>query len=143
MADPFIQKLPRGYETMIEEGSANLSGGQRQRIAIARALLVDPKVLILDEATSALDPDSEAIINSNLTRIAQGRTMIVISHRLASLVSCDQIMVLERGKLYDMGKHDELLQRCDVYRHLWFQQNRHLSPGNTHDRAPLTPAANN
>ena len=141
-AEEFIERLPRGYETMIEEGSANLSGGQRQRIAIARALLVDPSVLILDEATSALDPDSEAIINNNLTRIAQGRTMIVISHRLASLVNCDQIMVLERGKLYDMGKHDELLQRCDVYRHLWFQQNRHLSPGSTHDRAPLTPAAN-
>ncbi|AWK90174.1 peptidase domain-containing ABC transporter [Azospirillum thermophilum] len=141
-AEEFIERLPRGYETMIEEGSANLSGGQRQRIAIARALLVDPSVLILDEATSALDPDSEAIINNNLTRIAQGRTMIVISHRLASLVGCDQIMVLERGKLYDMGKHDELLQRCDVYRHLWFQQNRHLSPGPAHDRASLTPAAN-
>lgn len=141
-AEEFIERLPRGYETMIEEGSANLSGGQRQRIAIARALLVDPSVLILDEATSALDPDSEAIINNNLTRIAQGRTMIVISHRLASLVNCDQIIVMERGKLYDMGKHDELLQRCDVYRHLWFQQNRHLSPGSTHDRAPLTPAAN-
>ena len=141
-AEEFIERLPRGYETMIEEGSSNLSGGQRQRIAIARALLVDPSVLIMDEATSALDPDSEAIINNNLTRIAQGRTMIVISHRLASLVTCDQIMVLERGKLYDMGKHEELLQRCDVYRHLWFQQNRHLSPGNTHDRAPLTPAAN-
>lgn len=141
-AEEFIERLPRGYETMIEEGSANLSGGQRQRIAIARALLVDPSVLILDEATSALDPDSEAIINNNLTRIAQGRTMIVISHRLASLVTCDQIIVMERGKLYDMGKHDELLQRCDVYRHLWFQQNRHLSPGTSHDRAPLTPAAN-
>ncbi|MBK4723117.1 peptidase domain-containing ABC transporter [Azospirillum sp. YIM DDC1] len=140
-AEEFIERLPRGYETMIEEGSANLSGGQRQRIAIARALLVDPTVLILDEATSALDPDSEAIINNNLTRIAQGRTMIVISHRLASLVNCDQIMVLERGKLYDMGKHDELLQRCDVYRHLWFQQNRHLSPGPSHDRASLTTAA--
>ena len=142
-AEEFIERLPRGYETVIEEGSANLSGGQRQRLAIARALLVDPSILILDEATSALDPDSEAIINNNLTRIAQGRTMIVISHRLASLVNCDQIMVLERGKLYDMGKHDELLQRCDVYRHLWFQQNRHLSPGSpSHDRAPLTPAAN-
>ncbi|WP_247888871.1 peptidase domain-containing ABC transporter [Azospirillum brasilense] len=141
-AEEFIERLPRGYETMIEEGSANLSGGQKQRIAIARALLVDPSVLILDEATSALDPDSEAIINNNLTRIAQDRTMIVISHRLASLVNCDQIIVMERGKLYDMGKHDELLQRCDVYRHLWFQQNRHLSPGSTHDRAPLTSAAN-
>lgn len=141
-AEEFIERLPRGYETMIEEGSANLSGGQRQRIAIARALLVDPAVLIMDEATSALDPDSEAIINNNLTRIAQGRTMLVISHRLASLINCDQIMVLERGALYDMGKHDELLQRCDVYRHLWFQQNRHLSPGNPHERASLTPAAN-
>ncbi|CAO3460112.1 Bacteriocin/lantibiotic efflux ABC transporter, permease/ATP-binding protein [Azospirillum argentinense] len=141
-AEEFIERLPRGYETMIEEGSANLSGGQRQRLAIARALLVDPSILILDEATSALDPDSEAIINNNLTRIAQGRTMIVISHRLASLVNCDQIIVMERGKLYDMGRHDELLQRCDVYRHLWFQQNRHLSPGSTHDRAQLTPAAN-
>lgn len=141
-AEEFIERLPRGYETMIEEGSANLSGGQRQRIAIGRALLVDPSVLILDEATSALDPDSEAIINNNLTRIAQGRSMIVISHRLASLVNCDQIMVLERGRLYDMGKHDELLQRCDVYRHLWFQQNRHLSPGPSNDRPPLSPAAN-
>ncbi len=140
-AEEFIERLPRGYETMIEEGSANLSGGQRQRIAIARALLVDPPVLILDEATSALDPDSEAIINNNLTRIAQGRTTIVISHRLASLVDCDQIMVLERGKLYDMGRHDDLLSRCDIYRHLWFQQNRHLSPGSSNDRPSLAPAA--
>ncbi|MHA7065957.1 peptidase domain-containing ABC transporter [Azospirillum argentinense] len=142
-AEEFIERLPRGYDTMIEEGSANLSGGQRQRIAIARALLVDPSVLILDEATSALDPDSEAIINNNLNRIGQGRTMIVISHRLASLVNCDQILVLERGALYDAGKHDELLNRCDVYRHLWFQQNRHLAPGPIHDRASLAPTATN
>jgi subfamily B ATP-binding cassette protein HlyB/CyaB len=141
-AEEFIERLPRGYETVIEEGSSNLSGGQRQRVAIARALLVDPAVLILDEATSALDPDSEAIINNNLNRIADGRTMIVISHRLASLVSCDQIMVLERGELYDMGKHDDLLQRCDIYRHLWFQQNRHLSPGSSHERAFRPPAIN-
>ncbi|MFC5355634.1 peptidase domain-containing ABC transporter [Azospirillum himalayense] len=140
-AEEFIERLPRGYETQIEEGSSNLSGGQKQRLAIARALLVDPSVLILDEATSALDPDSEAIINNNLTRIGQGRTMIVISHRLASLVNCDQILVLERGKLYDAGKHDELLNRCDVYRHLWFQQNRHLAPGPTHDRPSLTSTA--
>lgn len=140
-AEEFIERLPRGYETAIEEGSSNLSGGQRQRLAIARALLVDPPVLILDEATSALDPDSEAIINNNLNRIGQGRTMIIISHRLASLVSCDQIMVLERGRLYDMGTHEELLERCDVYRHLWFQQNRHLAPGSSHERATLVPTA--
>jgi len=137
-AEEFVERLPRGYDTWIEEGSSNLSGGQRQRLAIARALLVDPPVLILDEATSALDPDSEAIINNNLNRIGQGRTMVVISHRLASLVKCDQIMVLERGCLYDMGKHEELLERCDVYRHLWLQQNRHLAPGSAgHERASL------
>ena len=85
-AEEFIDRLPRGYETYIYEGSPNLSGGQRQRLAIARALIVDPRILILDEATSALDPDSEAIVNDNIRRIAQGRTVIVISHRLSSLV---------------------------------------------------------
>ncbi len=128
-AEEFIERLPRGYDTLIEEGSANLSGGQRQRLAIARALLPNPAILIFDEATSALDPDSEAIVSSNLLRIAQGRTVIVISHRLASLVHCDQIMVLERGRLHDKGKHTDLLANCDVYRHLWMQQNRHLATG--------------
>jgi len=126
-AEEFIDRLPMGYETRIEEGSANLSGGQRQRIAIARALLVDPKVLILDEATSALDPDSEAIVNNNLLRIAQGRTVIVISHRLTSLVNCDSIMVMERGKLVDMATHRELLRRCQIYTHLWNQQTRNIA----------------
>ncbi|PWC79954.1 peptidase C39 [Azospirillum sp. TSH64] len=126
-AEEFIDRLPQGYETPIEEGGTNLSGGQRQRIAIARALLGKPSVLIFDEATSALDPDSEAIINNNLKRIARGRTVIVISHRLASLVDCDKIVVLERGRLYDSGAHQELMGRCDIYRHLWFQQNRHLA----------------
>ena len=126
-AEEFIDRLPMGYETMIEEGSANLSGGQRQRIAIARALLVDPKVVILDEATSALDPDSEAIVNTNLLRMAEGRTVIVISHRLSSLVNCDNIMVMERGKLVDMGPHAELLNRCYIYSHLWKQQNRNIA----------------
>jgi len=144
-AEEFIERLPRGYETMIEEGSSNLSGGQRQRIAIARALLGDPSVLILDEATSALDPDSEAIVNANLLRIAQGRTMIVISHRLSSLVNCDKILVLERGELNDAGTHEELLERCAIYRHLWMQQNRHTnnsSSGASHDRPSLASAPN-
>ena len=89
-AEEFIDRLPRGYETFIYEGSPNLSGGQRQRLAIARALIIDPPILILDEATSALDPESEAIINANLARIAQGRTLIMISHRLGSLMSADR-----------------------------------------------------
>jgi ATP-binding cassette subfamily B protein len=126
-AEEFIDRLPRGYETYIYEGSPNLSGGQRQRLAIARALIVDPRILILDEATSALDPDSEAIVNENIRRIAEGRTMLVISHRLSSLVNSDAIMVLERGKVADVGTHAELLERCEIYSNLWNQQNRHTT----------------
>lgn len=125
-AEEFIERLPRGYETWIEEGSANLSGGQRQRLAIARALITDPKLLILDEATSALDPESEALVNANLQRIAKGRTMIIVSHRLSSLLDCDQILVLDKGSAVDVGPHNDLLERCAIYKQLWQQQNRHL-----------------
>ncbi len=127
-AEEFIERLPRGYDTVLEEGATNLSGGQRQRLAIARALLINPPVLILDEATSALDAESEAIVNANLKRMAKGRTVISISHRLSMLVEADAILVLERGKVYDLGTHDELLQRCDIYKHMWYQQNRHTQP---------------
>ncbi len=130
-AEEFIERLPRGYDTILEEGATNLSGGQRQRLALARALLIDPPVLILDEATSALDAESEAIVNANLKRMAKGRTVLSISHRLSMLVECDAILVLERGKFYDLGTHEELLQRCDIYKHMWYQQNRHLDPRTT------------
>src|SRR5215469_7681552 len=126
-AEEFIDKLPRGYETYVYEGSPNLSGGQRQRLAIARALILDPRILILDEATSALDAESEAIVNANVSRIAQGRTMIVISHRLSSLISADAVLVLERGRVHDVGRHEELLGRCDIYSNLWHQQTSHVS----------------
>jgi ATP-binding cassette, subfamily B, bacterial HlyB/CyaB len=125
-AEEFIERLPKGYETWVEEGSPNLSGGQKQRLAIARALISDPRILILDEATSALDPESEALVNANLTRIARGRTMIIVSHRLSSLVDCDSILVLEKGTVADMGPHKVLVERCAVYRQLWLQQNRHM-----------------
>ena len=134
-AEEFIERLPRGYDTVLEEGASNLSGGQRQRLALARALLIDPPVLILDEATSALDAESEAIVNANLKRMAKGRTVLSISHRLSMLVECDAILVLERGELYDVGTHNELLRRCDIYKHMWYQQNRHLDP--TAADAPL------
>jgi ATP-binding cassette subfamily B protein len=137
-AEEFIERMPNGYETYIEEGSPNLSGGQRQRLAIARALINDPRILILDEATSALDPESEALVNANLLRIAQGRTMIIVSHRLSSLTECDQILVLEKGGVMDIAPHRVLLERCSVYRQLWAQQNRHLdSQGPRH--AALAP----
>ena len=108
-AAEFIERLPAGFETMIEEGSPNLSGGQRQRIAIARALVHDPRILILDEATSALDPESEALVNANIAHMAQGRTMMIVSHRLSSLTDCDAILVLDQGRVLDIGPHHELL----------------------------------
>lgn len=121
-ADEFVERLPQSYDTMLEENAANLSGGQRQRLAIARALLKDPKILIFDEATSALDPESEAIIQRNLKRIAKGRTVIIVSHRLATLTSSDSIVVIERGQVEANGSHQELIQKCKVYRDLWQQQ---------------------
>jgi ATP-binding cassette subfamily B protein len=128
-AEEFIERLPRGYDTFLEEGGTNLSGGQRQRIAIARALLTNPSLLIFDEATSALDPESEAIINANLQHIARNRTVVVISHRLSSLVMANAILVLDNGKALDMASHQDLLGRCDLYRRLWRQQNLHAIAG--------------
>jgi HlyB family type I secretion system ABC transporter len=132
-AEEFIERLHAGYETWIEEGSANLSGGQKQRLAIARALISDPRLMILDEATSALDPESESLVNANLRRIAQGRTMLIVSHRLSSLVDCDQILVMEKGRVVDLAPHEVLLQRCSIYRQLWMQQNRHTQGGTRHN----------
>ncbi len=141
-AEEFIELLPAGYETFIQEGSTNLSGGQRQRLAIARALMGNPRILMLDEATSALDADSEAIVNANLLRIAQGRTLIIISHRLSALVAANSILVLERGAVYDIGTHEELLERCDIYAGLWHLQHRHLhTRPSSHEVVPLRPAA--
>ena len=125
-ADEFIDRLPMSYETFVEESATNFSGGQRQRLAIARALLLRPRLLLFDEATSALDPESESIVHQNLTEIARGRTMIIVSHRLSSLVQSDAILVLERGQVLDFAPHNELLERCNIYRHLWEQQTGHL-----------------
>ena len=136
-AEEFIERLPKGYETWIEEGSANLSGGQKQRLAIARAVISDPRVLILDEATSALDPESEALVNANLTRIARGRTMVIVSHRLSSLVDCDAILVMDSGTVMDMAPHTVLVERCAVYRQLWLQQNRHMEKASRSAPTPV------
>jgi subfamily B ATP-binding cassette protein HlyB/CyaB len=121
-AAEFVEQMPQSYDTLLEENGSNLSGGQKQRIAIARALLKDPRILIFDEATSALDPESEAIIQKNLRVIAQGRTVMIVSHRLSTLIHCHSIMVLEKGKIEAMGPHQQLLKTCKVYQDLWYQQ---------------------
>jgi subfamily B ATP-binding cassette protein HlyB/CyaB len=123
-ADEFIGKLPRGYDTMIEERGANLSGGQRQRLALARALSTNPPILILDEATSALDYESERIILNNMREIVRGRTVIIIAHRLATVRYCNRIIGMKDGHIVEQGSHDELLAREDgLYAHLWKLQN--------------------
>jgi subfamily B ATP-binding cassette protein HlyB/CyaB len=125
-AAEFIERLPMGYNTFLEENATNLSGGQKQRLSIARTLLTKPRILVLDEAASALDPESEAIFINNLSRIAVGRTVIMISHRLSTLVNANVILVMQQGKLVDSGRHEELLTRCETYQQLWNQQTSHL-----------------
>lgn len=122
-AHEFIESLPDGYNTILEESGSNLSGGQRQRLAIARALLTDPRLIIFDEATSALDPESEAQIQANIGAIAKGRTMIIVSHRLSMLRNADAILVLDKGRLAGMGSHEQLYGNCQLYRSLWDTQN--------------------
>ncbi len=108
-AHEFIVRLPRGYDTLIEERGTNLSGGQRQRLAIARALVTNPRILILDEATSALDAESEEIIQANLKAMAKGRTVVIIAHRLSAVRQCDLLITLENGQIVERGSHAELI----------------------------------
>jgi len=117
-----VLSLPDGYDTIVGERGGRLSGGQRQRVAIARAIVRDPAILLLDEATSALDPTTEAAINSTLERLGRSRTVISVTHRLASTVSADQILVFERGRLVEQGSSDELLARGGMYKRLWDKQ---------------------
>ena len=121
-ADEFIRELPEGYDTELTDDGSNLSGGQRQRIAIARVLLRKPKILIFDEATSALDYISERIVMQNMSRIAQGRTTLIIAHRLANVQGCDMIFVMDHGHVAEKGTHAELMEKNGAYRALWDAQ---------------------
>lgn len=121
-ADEFISELPEGYDTLVGERGSALSGGQRQRIAIARALLSNPKILIFDEATSALDYESEKIIQQNMTGIKKGRTMFIVAHRLSTVKECDKIIVMNKGKIIEMGKHNELMAKQGYYYELYTKQ---------------------
>lgn len=123
-ADVFIDELPKQYETEVGERGIKLSGGQRQRIAIARALLRDPQILMLDEATSSLDSMSEVVVQKALKNVMQGRTTIVIAHRLSTVVDADQIVFIEKGKVTGSGTHEELYQSHSLYRDFADQQLR-------------------
>lgn len=121
-AHDFVSALPRGYDTVLEENASNLSGGQRQRLAIARALLLNPPILILDEATSALDPESEQIVKRNLVNIARGRTVLIVAHRLSMVRMADRIAVVDKGNIVGLAPHDVLVHREGLYREFWQQQ---------------------
>ena len=121
-AHEFISQLPEGYDTLVGEQGASLSGGQRQRIAIARALFTNPRILIFDEATSALDYESEAMIQKNMRAICQGRTVIVIAHRLSAVRQANAVIVMDQGRIVEGGSHDQLVKQGGIYAKLWAMQ---------------------
>ena len=121
-ADEFIQRMPDGYDTHIEQGGANVSGGQKQRLCIARALLKKPKILILDDSTSAVDMRTDALIRAGFKEYIPETTKIIIAQRVASVMDADRIIVMDNGGIADMGTHEELLTRCDMYREIYEEQ---------------------
>ncbi len=117
-----MQSLPNGYYTKVGERGLKLSGGEKQRVGIARSLLKNPPILLLDEATSALDTETEYEIQESLIQMAHGRTVMIIAHRLSTVVHADRIVVLEQGQIVEEGSHKELLAKEGRYAHLWYLQ---------------------
>lgn len=121
-AHGFIAELPEGYDTVLGENGAGLSGGQRQRLSIARAMLKNAPILVLDEATSYADPQNELQVQKAISALSRGKTVVVIAHRLSTVVDAERIIVLDKGRIVDQGQHRALLDRCELYRRLWTDQ---------------------
>jgi ATP-binding cassette subfamily B protein len=136
-ADGFIRNFKDGYEAEVGERGVTLSGGQRQRLAIARALLTDPRILILDDATSAIDSQTEDEIQLAIRRVLQGRTTLLITHRLSMIRWADKVLVLHKGELVDQGTHDELLRTCTLYRRIFSHYEPALPAGVADERGAV------
>ena len=129
-ADEFIRQFPKGYDTMITQGGTNVSGGQKQRLCIARALLKKPKVLILDDSTSAVDMKTDALLRAAFRQYIPDTTKIIIAQRVASVMDADKIVIMNNGRIDDIGTHDELLKRNEIYREVYYSQNKQTMPDN-------------
>ena len=126
-ADEFIEKMPNGYDTYIEQGGTNVSGGQKQRLCIARALLRRPKVLILDDSTSAVDTATDAKIRAALKTALPDATKLIIAQRITSVMDADRIIVLDDGHVVGLGTHEQLMKNCDIYREVYESQQEGVS----------------
>ena len=129
-ADEFIRQFPKGYDTMITQGGTNVSGGQKQRLCIARALLKKPNVLILDDSTSAVDMKTDALLRAAFRQYIPDTTKIIIAQRVASVMDADKIVIMNNGRIDDIGTHDELLKRNEIYREVYYSQNKQTTPDN-------------
>ena len=122
--DAFVQRLPDGYNTILGENGSTLSGGERQRISIARALLKDAPIILLDEATASLDPENEVLIQNAISHLIKGKTVLVIAHRLRTIVDADQILVLNNGNIEEAGTHEQLIAQNGLYHRLYQIQSK-------------------
>ena len=130
--DEFVREMPDGYQTILGENGSTLSGGERQRISIARALLKNAPIILLDEATASLDPENEVLVQKAIARLVEGKTVIMIAHRLRTVVDADQILVLDNGRLVEHGTHDELMKKNGLYHKLFRIQQDKVAVGHDH-----------